>query len=104
MFHPATKITIIAERLLQRRLITTIEEAGASGYTIVDGSGKGEHLIRSGDKAALIKAFSIIRMEAVFADEAKARTLAADIAETYFNEYSGIVYISPIEVIRKEKF
>lgn len=104
MFHAATKITVIAERLLQKKLIAKIEEAGARGYTIVDGSGKGEEFVRSGDRATVVKAFSIIRIEAVFADEAKARKLATDITEAFFEDYSGIVYLSPIEVIRKERF
>lgn len=104
MFHQATKITIIAERLLQKRLIAKIEGAGASGYTIVEGSGKGEHLVRPGDRATLVKGFSIVRIEAVFAEDAVARKLATEITESFFTEYSGIVYLSPIEVIRKEKF
>lgn len=104
MFHSAIKITIIAERLLQKKLIAKIEDAGATGYTIVDGSGKGEEFLRSGDRASVVKAFSIIRIEAVFAEDARARELATDITTTFFNDYSGIVYLSPIEVIRKEKF
>ncbi|MEM9838893.1 MAG: hypothetical protein AAF830_07010 [Pseudomonadota bacterium] len=104
MFHPVTKITIIAERLLQKRLIEMIEAAGATGYTIVDGSGKGEHFTRTGDRAAVVHAFSIIRIEAIFADDGTARTVAQDIAEAFFNDYSGLVYLSPIEVLRKDKF
>ncbi|MEM9168045.1 MAG: hypothetical protein AAGC56_00180 [Pseudomonadota bacterium] len=104
MFHPASKITIVAERLLQKSLIAKIEAAGATGYTIVDGSGKGEHFLRSGDRATVVKAFSIIRIEAIFAKDDVARALATEIADSYFSEYSGIVYLSPIEVIQKEKF
>ena len=104
MFHSVTKVTIIAERLLQKRLITQIEAAGAKGYTIVEGSGKGEHFTRPGDRASVINAFSIIRIEAIFADDATARKLAEEVTDTHFNEYSGIVYLSPIEVLRKEKF
>ncbi|MEL6322961.1 MAG: hypothetical protein AAGJ29_07650 [Pseudomonadota bacterium] len=104
MFHPALKITIIAERLLQKRLIQKIEDAGAKGYTIVDGGGKGEQFVRPGDRASVVNAFSIIRIEAVFADAAPARSVARDITETLFKEYSGIVYLSPIEILRQEKF
>ncbi|MEM6415218.1 MAG: hypothetical protein AAF720_11265 [Pseudomonadota bacterium] len=104
MFHAVSKITIIAERLLQKKLIAQIEEAGAKGYTIVDGSGKGEHFVRPGDRATVIKAFSIIRIEAILADEATARALAEEITKIHFKDYSGIVYLSPIEVVRKDKF
>jgi nitrogen regulatory protein PII len=104
MFHAATKVTIIAERLLQKKLTERIEAAGAKGYTIVEGSGKGEHFLRSGDRATVVQAFSIIRIEAVFAEEESAKRLAETVARAYFSEYSGIVYLSPIEVIRKDKF
>ncbi|MEM1380887.1 MAG: hypothetical protein AAGH41_09715 [Pseudomonadota bacterium] len=104
MFHPVTKITIIAERLLQKRLIQMIEDAGAKGYTIVEGSGKGEHFTRTGDRAAVVHAFSIIRIEAIFAEDSTARSVAENITEAFFKDYSGLVYLSPIEVLRKEKF
>ena len=104
MSYAATKVTIIAERLLQEKLVAQIEQAGAKGYTIVDGSGKGEHFTRRGDRASVIKAFSIIRIEVIMAEEPKARGLAERITDTHFSDYSGIVYLSPIEVLRKEKF
>lgn len=104
MFHPATKVTIIAERLLQDRLIKKLEAAGAKGYTIVDGSGKGEHFTRSGDRATVVSAFSIIRIEAILSSDAQAHTVAQEIEAAFFKQYSGIVYLSPIEILRPQRF
>ena len=104
MFHHATKVTIIVERLLQQGILKILEEAGARGYTIVDGSGKGEHINRPGDRASVVRAFSIVRIEFIMSDEAAARRIAEQVAEQYFDQYSGIVYVSSVEVIRDDRF
>ncbi|MEM9880440.1 MAG: DUF3240 family protein [Pseudomonadota bacterium] len=104
MFHPATKVTIIAEQLLQDKLIDAIEAAGAKGYTIVDGSGKGQHLTRASDRAVIVSDFSIIRIEAIMADDAQAHALATDVRDRFFTQQSGIVYLSQIEIIERERF
>ncbi len=104
MFHPAAKVTIIAERLLQERIAKIIEQAGASGYTVVDGSGKGEHFHPPQDRAAVVSAFSIVRIEALVKDIEVARRIGEEVATRYFRQYSGIVYVSPAEVLRPERF
>jgi len=104
MFHPAAKVTIIAERLLQQGITKIIDSAGATGYTIVDGSGKGEHFHPPSDRAAVVSAFSIVRIEALVKDIEQAREIGRRVAETYFKQYSGIVYVSPAEVLRPERF
>ncbi|MEM7728753.1 MAG: hypothetical protein AAF311_05700 [Pseudomonadota bacterium] len=104
MFSPATKTVLIVERLIQEDVIDRIEAGGAKGYTIVPGSGQGEHHRRRGRGAHIVDDFSIVRIEFIMADDAKARAIAEDVAERYFEQYPGIVYISPVEVIRPERF
>ncbi|MEO1014707.1 MAG: hypothetical protein AAFX08_05905 [Pseudomonadota bacterium] len=104
MFHPATKVTIIAERLLQDKLVAKLEDAGAKGYTIVDGGGKGEHFTRASDSASVVNAFSIIRIEAILASDETARAIATEIETGFFKQYSGVVYLSQVEVLRPERF
>lgn len=104
MFYQATKVTIIAERLLQEGILKILEDGGAKGYTIVDGSGQGEHINRQGGRAAVVRAFSIVRIEFIQTDEASARAIAEEVARKYFKQYSGIVYVSPVEVIRADRF
>ena len=104
MFYHATKVTVIAEKILLDRLVKDLEHAGAKGYTIVNGSGKGEEFNRPGDRASVISDFSIVRIEFILADGDKARALAEQITEKFFSQYSGIIYISDVEVIRHERF
>ena len=81
MFHQATKVTIIAERLLQEGILKILEAGGAKGYTIVDGSGQGEHINRKGGRAAVVRAFSMVRIEFIQTDEASARAIAEEDAQ-----------------------
>lgn len=104
MFYQATKVTIIAERLLQEGILKILEAGGAKGYTIVDGSGQGEHINRQGGRAAVVRAFSIVRIDFIQTDEASARAIAEEVSRKYFKQYSGIVYVSPVEVIRADRF
>jgi len=104
MFHKATKVTIIAERLLQDGIVKILEADGAKGYTIVDGAGKGEHLTRASNRASVVNAFSIIRIEVIFSERDRAEKVANDVADRYFNQYSGVVHLSEIEVLRPERF
>lgn len=104
MATPATTVTIIAERLLQPKIVRLLEETGASGYTVVEGSGKGHHLTRTHERPSLVRDFDIVRIEFVMTDGEHAREIAQQIADTFFKEYSGIIYISPVEVLRPELF
>ena len=104
MFSPATKIVLIIERLIQDDVIAMLEEAGAKGYTVVPGAGQGEHHRRRGRRASVVSDFSIVRIELIMADGAKARSVCEQIAERFFEEYPGIVYVSDVEVIRADRF
>ena len=104
MFYNATKLTVIAERLLQDRIIDILYAGGAKGHTIFDGSGKGEHGDRIGGRAAVIHDFTIVQIDVVFGKSEEARSVAEEIAETLFKDYAGIVYLTPVEVIRAKRF
>jgi len=100
----ATTVTIIAERILQDRIVRTMEENGATGYTIVEGSGKGRHLTRTHERPSLVRDFDIVRIEFIMLDADRARDIAQAITSEYFAQFSGIVYLSAAEVLRPEKF
>lgn len=104
MFSPATKVVLIVERLIQDDVVEIIETYGAKGYTIVPGSGKGEHSRRRGRGAHIVDDFTIVRIEFIIGDDRLARSIAEKVAETYFEQYPGIVYIAQVEVIRAERF
>jgi nitrogen regulatory protein PII len=50
-FTRGTLVTIIAEAVLQDRLIQVLTKLGASGYTITPAQGAGSHGRRMGDMA-----------------------------------------------------
>lgn len=104
MATPATTVTIIAERLLQAKIIDLLNETGATGYTIVEGSGKGHELTRTHERPSIVRDFDIVRIEFVMTDGEHAREIAQQIADTFFEDYSGIIYITPAEVLRPERF
>jgi len=104
MFHTATKLTVIAERLLEEDILKILSSQGASGYTILEGAGKGEHFTRMSDRASIVSAFSIIKIEVIFTDRERAETAAKEIHDKHFEYYSGVVHLSQIEVIRPERF
>lgn len=104
MIHQASNVTIIAERLLQDRIVKLLHTAGATGYTIVEGSGEGHHHKRTGNRPNIISDLAIVRIEFVMTDQEKARAIAKQVAEIFFTQHPGIVHISAVEVLRPERF
>lgn len=104
MVTPATKVTIIAENLLEQDILAVINEAGATGYTIVEGRGKGKYGLHGNRGTSVIDAFSIIRIEFVMRDRDTALHVAQTISERHFSQQPGIIYFSAVEVLRADRF
>jgi nitrogen regulatory protein PII len=104
MSHPATKISIVTEKLNEHQIEQLIGEAGAKGYTVFEGSGKGSHGIRAGGRPSVVGDFSLIKIEVIVADRQTADAIVEKVASTYFKNFSGIVYMESVEVLRLEKF
>jgi len=104
MVHTATRVTVIVERLLESRITDIINNAGASGYTILDGSGKGQHGTHMSKGARVVNSFSILKIEFVVLDRDIALSVASEIEKTCFDNFSGIVYLSSVEILRKDRF
>ncbi|WBQ10354.1 hypothetical protein L2D01_00955 [Hyphomonadaceae bacterium ML37] len=103
-FHKATKIILVVERLLRDRVIAIIEAEGAKGYTVTEGAGKGEHGLHGTDRPGIAPGFNIVRIEVIVASRDAAERIARTTAQRYFTDYSGIVYMNEVEVLRPEKF
>ncbi len=105
MTHRATEITIVAERLLQEGIVRIIEAAGATGYTVLEGSGKGSHGLRSRERPSVAGgAFDIVKIEVIVAGREAAERIAQEVADAYFSDYAGIVYVEDVEILRPSKF
>jgi hypothetical protein len=53
---------------------------------------------------SLVNAFSLVKIEVIVNTRETAEAIAEKVAETYFQDYAGIVYIDDVEVLRHEKF
>lgn len=102
MTYHAKKVSIVTERLNEREIERIVEETGAKGYTVFEGSGKGSHGVKS--RRQLVNAFRLVKIEVIVPDLAMAEEIAEKVADTYFGDYAGIVYIDDVEVLRAEKF
>lgn len=104
MAYPAKKIVIITEKLILEGVAQIIEEAGASGYTVTPAGGKGARGVRAAERASVVDGFKNVKIEVITSDPAVAERIADAVAERYFENYSGITYSEPVEILRPHKF
>ena len=104
MTHMATKIVIITEKLILEKVKRVIEAAGATGYTIVAAGGKGSRGVRTSGRAAVVDAFTNVKVEVITANREAAVKIADEVAARFFEDYSGITYLENVEILRPDKF
>jgi len=103
MNSKAFKITIVTEKLIQDGVAKIIEAAGAGGYTVIDGGGKGSREMRTRGRSVVV-AFANVKIELVTNDRDSAVEIADKVAEMYFDNFPGIIYIEEVEVLRSHDF
>jgi hypothetical protein len=97
--YAKTLLTIICESTLEKPIIAQAQRFSLSGYTISEVRGAGQHGIRDG----LWEADRTIEIKLI-ADEAHCQEMAAVLLDQFSQNYSVVMYLSPIAVFRKEKF
>ena len=95
---PLKLVTIVAESLLEKRLVEEVERLGAKGYTITPARGEGSRGIRSVDWEG-----QNIRLETIVSEEVALRILQR-LQEEYFPHYAVIAYVENVWVVRGEKY
>jgi nitrogen regulatory protein PII len=95
---PLRKVTIIAERVLRDDLITLIKERGASGWTLAMVEGEGSRGIRASEWEG-----RNIQIDTLVSSEV-AETIMDEVGRRYFKDWSVIVYVADVEVLRKDKY
>lgn len=100
----ATRISIIAEKLIQDGITRILEQAGATGYSLFEGGGKGEHGLHPLRRPSIVEEFAIVKIEAIIANREVAEKIAEQITTAYFGTHSGVIYLHDVEVLRPEKF
>ncbi len=92
-------LTIITEAAIEEPLVRDIESLGARGYTITDARGKGHR----GRRDATWGPHANIRIE-ILCNADTAMAICAGVRERYYDNYSMIMYLGDVEVLRPEKF
>jgi hypothetical protein len=91
-------ITIVAEAVVERRIIDGIKKCGAKGYSLshVTGEGvTGRHTLDLNGPS--------VRIESVVTDEIAIRILEM-LARDYFERFAVIAWLTPARVARPERF
>ncbi len=101
--HPKKKVEIVVERSRAGAVIETLERLGARGYTVVPSvAGKGQHRGATGGDWAVLDVYQHVMIIAVV-DPAVAERITESCAALLEN-YSGIVTLSDVEVVRAQYF
>ncbi len=104
MIHKAKKIVIVTEKIIADDVTQFIEDLGASGYTLKMAGGKGSRGIRSNDRNSLNDANANIQIETIIINADLALDIAEKVADEYLTNYSGIIYIEDVHILRPQKF
>lgn len=102
--HKASKVVIITEKIILGKVTQLIEAAGARGYTITPAGGKGSRGVRSTNRAVVIDELGNVKIEVIVGSKDIANRIADEVAESFFDNYSGITYLEEVEVLRPYKF
>ena len=104
MIQKASKLVIITEKLLLNKIAKIINEAGATGYTVVDAGGKGSRNVRSSGQPIVSGNYSNIKFEVLTRNRDMAVKISDEVAAQFFDDYSGIAYLCDAEVLHAHKF
>jgi len=104
MAKPAKKLVIITEKVLLKKVAKIIDEAGATGYTVVETGGKGSRNVRSSGQPSVSDTQGNIKFEILTENPDMALKISDRVALEYFDDYSGITYICDAEVLYAHKF
>jgi nitrogen regulatory protein PII len=104
MSKKANKLVIVTEKLLLKQITRIIDDAGATGYTVMEAGGKGSRNVRSSGQPSVGDTFSNIKIEVLTADREMALKISDEIAAEFFDNYSGITYLCDAEILHAHTF
>ena len=104
MAKPAKKLVIITEKLLLKQVAKIIDEAGATGYTVLETGGKGSRNMRSSGQPSVSDTTANIKFEVLTDTKDMALEISDKVALQFFNDYAGIAYICDAEVLYGHSF
>lgn len=91
-------VTIIAEAVLEERMLHDLRQLGARGYTVGSVRGEGTRGVHASEWEG-----HSLRIETLVAPPVAERILQ-HLASTYFPHFAVIAYTTDVQVVRGEKF
>ncbi|AUC60668.1 hypothetical protein AA637_05660 [Cyanobacterium sp. HL-69] len=104
MTQKASKLVIVTEKLLLKQIAKVIDKVGATGYTVVAAGGKGSRNVRSSGQPTVSDTYSNIKFEILTPSREMALKISDEVAEQFFEDYSGIIYLCDAEVLHAHIF
>jgi len=104
MAKPAKKLVIVTEKILIKKIAKIIEEAGTTGYTVMETGGKGSRNVRSSGQPNVSDTRANVKFEVLTSDRDMAEKIADQIAVQFFMDFAGIIYICDAEVLYGHSF
>lgn len=92
------KVTIVAEALLEDRLLREIRALGARGYTLTEARGEGSRGVRASEWEG-----RNVRIETLVGREVAERLLE-HVAAKYFEHHAVVAWAEDVEVFRGDKY
>jgi nitrogen regulatory protein P-II 2 len=92
------KVTIIAEGVLEDRLLREIRQLGARGYTLTEVRGEGSRGVRASELGG-----KNVQFEVLVSAEVADRMLDHLVAH-YFEHYAVVAYVVDVEVVRGDRY
>jgi len=91
-------VTIIIQDVLEKDVISDIQNLGIKGYTCSPATGEGlNHTRDSGWEGRNV------RIETIVKEETSIKVMEM-LSKNYFDKYSVVAFLQDVEVFRKEKF
>jgi nitrogen regulatory protein P-II 2 len=91
-------VTIVAESILETRIVRELEQLGVTGLTVTQTHGGGARGSRSGDIGG-----GNVKVETVVSAEL-APVILAHVEANYFEHHAVIAWVSEVGVLRGEKY
>jgi nitrogen regulatory protein P-II 2 len=91
-------VVIVAEPVLEHRLVAQLKALGATGMSIVDGRGEGTRQAHATDLPG-----ANVRIETIVKPDVADRILE-QVSKEYFDRYSFIAYVLDVAVARSAKY
>lgn len=91
-------VAVVAEALLEDRIVRALHEEGARGHTVTEARGEGSRGVRASEWEG-----KNVKIEVIVAEDVAERILAR-VAEEYFEHYAVIAYVTEVRVVRAQKY